>query len=167
MGCSRNQICVTVKNEDQALAFARIFAEVNHEKMYDEVEIDDVANYVFIVPKNNSCEVSIDDEPLYKYMDNNDNGLNAIMAFLKQYPEADLTAFLYESFNNCGEINTIDCVWDKEKKILHYECKSVDLADYDHVEDERGFYYEPDEYGILSKTKPYEVKDVPYDVLDD
>lgn len=158
MGCSSNVLDVFVKNEEQAKAFARVFAEVNQEEMYDEGEVEDIIKYASITPAYSGFNVHIDGEPLYQYADNNENGLEAVKAFLKQYPEAELTASFYESFDNCGEINTIDCKWDKEKKILHYEEKSIELGFCEEIG-------EKDQYEILDETKPRKVKDIPYSKL--
>lgn len=103
MGCSFDRLGATIMRKQDVKTFIEIFNRELKDSLYDEEDafidesnFEELAAGIYIM--------SVEQEPLFKMMENGAPYEDMLMEYLKAVPDAQFYAWYECTFNNCGDI---------------------------------------------------------------
>lgn len=102
MGCSFDRITATFETKEQTKVFADIYNEKLEDDFYwgeDSFLNDDDFNL-----ENGLYHLWVEDEPLFRTMENGDQLVDVIYSYLEAVPDCNFYLEYECTFNNCGAI---------------------------------------------------------------
>lgn len=103
MGCSFDRINATFNKKEHT----KIFADIYNEKLEDDLywgEDDFLTEDDFTLLDNGHYSLWVEDEPLFRTMENGDQLVDVIYSYLEAVPDYPFYLEYECTFNNCGAI---------------------------------------------------------------
>jgi hypothetical protein len=158
MGCSFDRLGATIHRKKDIKTFVEIYNRELADQLYwgeddflSEDDFENIGNGIYCM--------SVEQEPLFKMMENGAPYEDMIMTYLEAVPDAKFSAWYECTFNNCGDI--VSHIYDYNDGELKIERRYADNAyldycpecDWEAYEDEN---FENDALCLLEDYDPDE-----------
>ena len=129
MGCSFDRLGATIARKEDIKTFVEIYNRELEECLYwgeddflSEEDFQDIGNGLYVM--------AVEQEPLFKMMENGAPYELMLLEYLKVVPDAKFSAWYECTFNNCGDI--VQHHYDYKDGLLKIESRYSDVAYLDY-----------------------------------